>query len=190
MKRWVRMPAIEEIATIEPPPRCAIACPACLMVRKLPVRFTSIVKRHISSGVAKIEPPAPAPALATAMSSLPVRRQARSTAAATPASSVTSQACHCTEVPAGAAASSPRAASSSFEAVRPMIVTDAPSASSRPAHARPMPLPPPVTRADWPARTSSPMIFSSPGGRSSPRASIRRGPPSPETNPWCRGRHP
>jgi len=43
MKRWVSTPAIDEIATIAPPPAPAIAWPACFIVRNPPVRFTSIV---------------------------------------------------------------------------------------------------------------------------------------------------
>src|SRR5262245_29278256 len=44
------------------------------------------------------------------------------------------------------------AASASFDSVRPQIVTAAPSAASRSAQARPMPVPPPVTRTAIPSR--------------------------------------
>src|SRR5262245_7685416 len=44
------------------------------------------------------------------------------------------------------------AASASFDSVRPQIVTAAPSAARRSAQARPMPVPPPVTRTAMPSR--------------------------------------
>ncbi len=43
MKRWVSGPAIDEMATMAPPPDAAMCWPACFTVRKVPVRFTSTV---------------------------------------------------------------------------------------------------------------------------------------------------
>src|SRR5262249_26727821 len=90
MKRWVRTPAIDDMATIAPP-AAVMARLACLIVRNVPVRLTSSVYRHSSSDIPTMGPAAPPPALATAMSSRPAVA-AVCTAASTADSSVTSQA--------------------------------------------------------------------------------------------------
>jgi hypothetical protein len=83
------------------------------------------------------------PALATRMSRPPegLPSAAAATAASTWSSTVTSATTHRAPEPISAAAAS------SFDWVRPQMVTTAPSAARRAAVPRPMPLPPPVTSA-------------------------------------------
>jgi hypothetical protein len=149
----VTAPATDEMATIEPLPWRAMTRAACLSVSSVPVRLRSSVRRHAPastwvSGPMVSEPPA----LMTTPSSRPVPAVAAATAAATASSSVTSAGTVVTAVP-GAAASMVAAAAASRSSERPAMVTAAPSTASRTAQASPMPLPPPVTRAEYPARS-------------------------------------
>ena len=91
------------------------------------------------------------PAQANSPSMRPVASAVAATAAATCSSTVTSATTERTVAPPVAAAAMRAPASSSFCSVRPQMVTCAPSAAKRSAVARPMPLPPPVTRMDQPA---------------------------------------
>ena len=91
------------------------------------------------------------PAQAKSPSMRPVSSWASATAAATSSSIVTSATMERTVVPAAPLPPIRAAASISFCSVRPQMVTWAPSAASRSAVPRPMPLPPPVTRMEWPA---------------------------------------
>lgn len=141
--RWVSMPAIDDTPTNDPPRPLAITGATCLRVRNVPSTFTSTVAHHESrsdtaSGAICCEPPAQA----TTASRPPVGTTARATASRTCSSSVTSATTHCNSSPA---------ASRRRSSVRPQIVTAAPSAARRRAHAKPMPLPPPVTSAPYPS---------------------------------------
>ncbi len=62
----------------------------------------------------------------------------------------------------------------SFDSVRPQIVTVAPSAASRRAHAAPMPVPPPVTMNDFPLQCHHgvPLCSARPSIGSEPRPSV------------------
>ena len=64
-----------------------------------------------------------------------------------------------TSTPAGASARSVSAPLESFASVRPAIVTAQPSRTSHCADPRPMPLPPPVMNAAFPARGSPRSAF-------------------------------
>lgn len=147
--------AMEEMVTIDPPPDRCIAAPACLIVRNAPVRFVSITRCHSSNGNDVTGPTLPVPADATAMSRPPVDSHANPTAPATVDSSATSDAAHRTVAPSGAAATRSSAAARNVSSLRPVMVTDAPSLSSRAAQASPMPDPPPVINADRPASACS-----------------------------------
>ena len=81
----------------------------------------------------------------------PVGWVVAATAAATSSSTVTSATMQRTVAPLAAPAAMRSRASRSFCSVRPQMVTWAPPAANRSAVARPMPLPPPVTRTDQPA---------------------------------------
>ena len=91
------------------------------------------------------------PAQANSPSMRPVSSAVSSTATATCSSTVTSATTKRAVAPPVAAAAICVTASASFCSVRPQMVTCAPSAASRAAVARPMPLPPPVTRTERPA---------------------------------------
>src|SRR4051812_44643236 len=58
IRRWVRGAAIDEIATIEPPPAAVIARAACLMVRNAPSRLVAMTWRHVARSVFVIGPTA------------------------------------------------------------------------------------------------------------------------------------
>ncbi len=153
MKRWVLTPAMDEMATMAPPPLRATAAPACLKVRNVPVRLVPMMASHSSSDVVMIGPRPPRPAAATTRSSpagpLPT---AADTAASTWASSTTSQGTEATDTPAGARASSSATATARRSGLRPAMVTEAPSSTRRRAHSRPMPEPPPVMKRGLPGQ--------------------------------------
>ncbi len=90
------------------------------------------------------------PAQANSPSMRPVASRVAATAAATCSSTVTSATTWRAVAPSDARAEMRAHASTSLCSVRPQIVTCAPSAARRSAVARPMPLPPPVTRMDQP----------------------------------------
>ena len=92
------------------------------------------------------------PALLTRASIRPWASSTAATVACTAASSRMSAACT-EQLPPTASIS--RFTASSFSSVRPTIATRAPSDASSCAVQRPMPEPPPVTRATWPANRSA-----------------------------------
>ncbi len=149
MNRWVSRLATDDTATIDPPPLRTIAAPASRKTRNTPVSVTPRMRFHSSVEVATTGPIVPSPAEATTILSV-WSASASATAAATSASAVTSPADVRTRTPSGACWRSCSAAASSLSAVRPISVTSAPSATSAAAAANPMPLPPPVTRAERP----------------------------------------
>ncbi len=103
MKRCVATPAIDEMATIEPPPDRAMAAPACLNDRNVPVRLVVRMPFHSSSEVVSNGPSPPPPAAAThrCRPSPPVAT-AVATAARTSSSLVTSHTAKPTSAPAAA----------------------------------------------------------------------------------------
>src|SRR3990172_9155247 len=153
IQRCVRMPAIDEMATIEPPPPASsIARPACLIVSMAPVRFVARTLSQAARCVSSSGPNVPVPAAATQPYRPPVASAAVFTAALTWSSFATSPVAMRTSAPV-AVRSFSRAASS-FACVRPMSVTIAPSAPLFLAHPHPLPEPPPVTRMCLPASAS------------------------------------
>src|SRR6185312_9227586 len=146
------MPAIDAVLMMLPPRPCAFMRAApCLMPRNTPRTSTAKVKSHSSTVVSPMGPKAPpTPALLNTQSSPPKRSTARATSAATSRSAETS-------TRSGARRSAvPRARASATVSARlasltsPMA-TRAPSRRKVSALARPMPLPPPVTRATLPS---------------------------------------
>ena len=146
------------MATIDPPPARAMAAPACLKVRNVPVRLVPRMPSHSSSEVVMSGPRPPRPAAATQRSQpgRAVGDGGGDRGGPTCSSSATSHGADGDDLgAAGARASSSATAPASRSGLRPAMVTDAPSATSRRAHSRPMPEPPPVTRADCPASGGS-----------------------------------
>ena len=130
-----------------------------------------MVARTAAASAVRTEPRcSEPPAQAKRASMRPVASAVAATAAATCSSTVTSATMERAVAPWAATASMRAVASASFCSVRPQIVTCAPSAASRSAVPRPMPLPPPVTRMDQPVIPTGPVECSgiTPGRR--PRA--------------------
>lgn len=137
-KRLDRTEFTDEIAMNAPPPFAASRGVACLSARNVPVRLVSMTRCHACSGTCEMGAIQPVPAAATIVRRWPLR-SLRSIIVATASSSPTSQ----TAVERRSL-SRPSAASCSRSALRPAMVTCAPPARNRAAHASPMPLPPPV----------------------------------------------
>ena len=140
------------MSTMDPAPLGIMTRAECLTERKEPIRLRSTVARTPSTSASTMAPMwCEPPAQAKVTSSVPVTASAVSTAAAICSSMVTSATMWRTEAP-GTAASIWATAPSSFSAVRPQMVTAAPSSANRVAVARPMPEPPPVMRALLPVK--------------------------------------
>lgn len=146
-QRCVLDEAIDEMATMEPPPARTSSRAACLIVYIVPLTLRSTVLRQAALSIWVTGPMVSLPpAHATTPSSRPARSTTSATAAATCPSSVMSAETACTDpLPVISAA-----AASRRSRLRPRIVTSAPSATSASAMPRPIPLPPPVTRMDRP----------------------------------------
>ena len=151
-------PGASAPSTPSPAPAAMSGAP-CLMQRNVPTRFRSTVARTPSRSASVIGPMVcEPPALANRMSRCRRGPAAAATAAPTCSSTVTSATTY-RAVPTGSPAdaddaatcSSSVTAAASLSSVRPQIVTCAPSRTSRVAVPSPIPLPPPVTRAVYPA---------------------------------------
>ena len=141
-------PAIDDRATIDPPPRALSGATQCLIDSQTPVTFVRIVSSNSSTLSASMGFSVPSvPALAMRMSSPPKRSRVAATAAAKPFSSAAS---------ATLLATSPidfrrERTASSFSADRPTSITLAPSCRKSLAVASPMPPVAPVTIATLPS---------------------------------------
>ena len=129
------------------PPDDRIVSAAAWIVLKAPITFTSRTDRSVSSVMDRKGPPAPIPALATAISRAPLSFAANSTAFFTAITSVTSQQTILMLPEEEIDASSLSAASSSTSSLLPAMVTCAFASMSLAAIPKPIPVPPPVTRA-------------------------------------------
>lgn len=122
-QRCVLLLAIDEIATMDPPPPATSARAPCLIVSMVPVTLRSTVRRQASTSScvtgAMVSFP---PAQATTPSSFPVTDTAAATAATTSVSIVTSAGETLTD-PSGLDCRIDSAAASSFSLLRPQIVT-------------------------------------------------------------------
>ncbi len=143
---------MDDMPTNEPPPFATMCAAVCFTHSIVPSTFRWRTRRNSWVSWTWYGPiPPPPPAFAMQPSRLPVGSMAFATAAFTSSSFVTSAVIHWTPPPCPAWASIFTAESSSFDSVRPQIVTAAPSAASRAAQARPMPVPAPVTRTAVPS---------------------------------------
>ena len=155
------IPATEEIVITRPQPASRMPGRQARMVRKAPSRLVAIMLRQNSSDILWKARPSATPALAMQIWTGPRASTAAAILASTSASSRTSIARPNRPSPA---------TSSSTSCRRPVIVTCTPCAANALAMARPMPVPPPVTSACFPASSMS--EFSSLHVRRHPR--VRR----------------
>ncbi len=130
------------MATKAPPPVRVIARAACLRVSMVPVALSSRVSRQAAASSCWIGPIEVVPTAQATTARSGNSLAAASTAAVICSSSVTSATTYRT--PSSLAACCNRVS------VRPQMTTSAPSAASRRAQPRPIPLPPPVTSAAVP----------------------------------------
>src|SRR5689334_10480120 len=192
------MPAIDAVLMMLPPRPCAFMRAApCLMPRKTPRTSTAKVKSHSSTVVSPIGPKAPpTPALLNTQSSPPKRSTASATSAATSRSAETSTRSAARRSPAPCARASAIVSARVASLTSPMT-TRAPSRRKVSALARPMPLPPPVTRATLPSRRPPRALMAAAPlpARLHPRLGPRQGgaaalPVAAHLRPHLRGRHP
>src|ERR1700722_413211 len=120
--------------------------------RNAPVRLTSLMRRHSSSGISARSFGEVIPALLNRMSARPNSPVTRSQALLTCASSVTSASTTNARRPASFTAA---AVASSFSTLRPTSARSAPASANATAAALPMPPPAPVTIATFPSRLNS-----------------------------------
>ena len=142
--------------TNEPPPAATMCGTACFRQSMVPTTLRCRVSMNWDVCTRWYGPrPREPPALATTPSRWPVGSSAVAIIRCTSASSVTSPLTNRTLPPwpvASAAAAITVAACAREASVRPEIVTAAPSAANRAAHARPIPVPPPVMSTAEPSR--------------------------------------
>ena len=147
----MRCPAIDDTATIEPPPERASAGVACRMTDHVPVTFNVSVCSHPGAVDEHERPGSGAPPGVGDDDVQPAvgaaGRRHRSCHVVLGGHVGDDGACRPPISATAASSTSPR---------RPQIVTVAPSAASRPAQPRPIPVPPPVTRACMPASGPAP----------------------------------
>src|SRR5258706_9905686 len=143
-------PARLLMLTMNPPPRRRRCGSAAWHALNTPVRFVSITSAHCSSVIDATSVNTPTPALLITKSRPPNRATVASTARRTSSCRRTS-ACIVSTEP-GPAASIVGRADDRCAALRPVMATCTPSATSARAIARPMPRDPPVTNATFPRR--------------------------------------
>src|SRR3972149_11854164 len=150
-------PAREAVLTMTPPPRRRIAGTAASVPAMTAHRLTAMVRSHLSRGASgKRGQPAFMPALLCRMSIPPNVSSVKATICSTSAQRVTSVCTNAARLPASSTSrtvSRPPASSTSA------MATAAPACTRAMAVARPMPEPPPVTRATFPSRSfTSPLL--------------------------------
>src|SRR3990172_4967706 len=150
-------PAMEAVLTMTPPPRRRIAGTAASVPAMTAHRLTAMVLSHLSRGASgKRGQPAFMPALLCRMSTPPNVYSVKATIRSIPSQRVTSVYTNAAWPPASSRSrtvSRPPASSTSATA------TAAPASARAMAVARPMPEPPPVTRATLPARSFTPALL-------------------------------
>src|SRR5882672_11507834 len=134
-----RIPSVEEMLTIAPPPALRIEGTTARVPRYVPVRLMSITWRQAASSVSSICPKRTTPALLTSTETGPKASSAAATVAAQSLSLVTSRREKIARSPSSSASVRPSCSSTSA------ITTFAPSATKPRAWLAPNPRAPPVT---------------------------------------------
>jgi hypothetical protein len=145
-------PAIEPRLTIAPFPYRSISLPNSRQPQKTPFTFTSMSSLYSSSVTCSQLFHRPSPALLTRMSQRPKRRSVSPAASATYSELLTSSCMMSTSYPFAFRCAWPSLATS---IVRDAITTYAPNSARASAIARPIPFPPPVTKATLSVRLYS-----------------------------------